>query len=332
MSDPAAKTGPRQLSRQWLYGPFLLFGAIVFVYFLVWRAAAVEIEKGVLAWAEQQRAAGAQISWRAIRRDGFPFFLRVHIDRPSIEWPGALTWSGDRLTLDALPYDLDRMIISLPGNHAVTGNGALWALHSDKALASVESNAARGWILNAETSNARLANQTTGQAIALGGARLSASPHPDDPSRLMIGVAVRDLSIDDGLTQQSLDSIDASIGVDAFQLLAAGYAPAEWRAGNGGVDFLGVTIAADSALASLTGRLTPSPDGFATGEMKARIVNPAEWTQRMQRFGLINATDAKRLGAQLTLLSIASGGALETPIEVAADRVTVAGVDIPTPR
>ncbi|MEO1137587.1 MAG: DUF2125 domain-containing protein, partial [Pseudomonadota bacterium] len=105
MTGEAAK-----LRRRWLYLPFAIAGVIMAGYFLLWRAGAAEMKKAVAAWVEDQRAAGLVVSHGDLEAEGFPFFLRLHIADPDIAAPGVWRWRTERLTLDALPYDLNRLI------------------------------------------------------------------------------------------------------------------------------------------------------------------------------------------------------------------------------
>lgn len=316
------------MPRRWLYAPFVIFGVIVFAYFLVWRMAAGEIEKGVETWIADQRRAGAIVDYSDIKRDGFPFFLRVHVDSPSVEWPGGAAWSGERLSLDALPYDLDKLIFSLRGQQKISTGDGLWIFDAEKALASIERDKARGWLFNADSDAAELINQTTGERVSAASIKISASPHPEDLSKLMIGLAARDIAESSGGARATLDSVDAAIGVIGYDILALNGDVASWRSAGGEIDIIDVTIGVDNAVASIKGALAPSQSGFPTGDMIARIVNPAIWTEQLEARGFIDDQQAEQLGAQLTLMAIAGGGEISAPIKLSESEVVVAGVPI----
>ena len=100
------------LRRRWLYIPWAIAAIVFLGYFMLWRAGASEMKKAVGAWVEDQREAGYNVSYGTLIADGFPFFLRLHIEDAHIAAHGLWDWQTERLTIDALPYDLNRLIFS----------------------------------------------------------------------------------------------------------------------------------------------------------------------------------------------------------------------------
>jgi len=88
-------------------------------YALWWQQAARAVERGVLAWIDQQRANGGLADHGGLSVDGFPFTLRAALEQPHLATRGA-EWRGARLVAEASPWDVTRVTLSLPGEQRVT--------------------------------------------------------------------------------------------------------------------------------------------------------------------------------------------------------------------
>ena len=88
------------LRRRWLYIPWGVAAIVFLGYVMLWRAGAHEMKKAVGVWVEDQRAAGYDVSHGGLISDGFPFFLRLHIEDPHIAAPGLWSWRTGRLTIE----------------------------------------------------------------------------------------------------------------------------------------------------------------------------------------------------------------------------------------
>ncbi|MHA7872551.1 MAG: DUF2125 domain-containing protein, partial [Hyphococcus sp.] len=158
-----------RLKRRWLYIPFAVAAVVVIAYYLLWRAGAAEMKTAVADWAEAQRAAGLEVSHGALKADGFPFFLRVHVAAPAIEAPGAWAWRGDRLSLDALPYDLNKLIFSPRGEQIVSvENYDEWRITAADLRASIARDGAQGWVFSMNVADAVARRPADGAAASLG--------------------------------------------------------------------------------------------------------------------------------------------------------------------
>ena len=132
---------------RWFYIPWTVAAVIFVAYFMLWRYGASEMKTAVGEWVEDQRAAGFDVSHGALKTDGFPFFLRLHIDEPHIASPGAWDWRTDRLTIDALPYDLNKLIFSTRSEQEVFLDGAgRWRVNADDFRVSIANDKKRDWV------------------------------------------------------------------------------------------------------------------------------------------------------------------------------------------
>jgi len=116
-----------------LYAAMAATAASVFGYALYWRAGAARLAARVEAFVEARRADGAVVDHRGVDTFGFPFLWRARIASPSVETAGGARWSADALLVDALPYALDRVVLSPQGGQTVSAPGwGAFAVRADR--------------------------------------------------------------------------------------------------------------------------------------------------------------------------------------------------------
>ena len=110
--------------------PFLVLALLVGAYGIWWANLATRIETALLDWQTDQAAQGIDVAWTDLNTNGFPYRLEVHLTDPSIEAGGSdgWAWAADHMTGQLLPYNLDHVIIDVPGKqtvrYATVNNGA----------------------------------------------------------------------------------------------------------------------------------------------------------------------------------------------------------------
>jgi len=100
----------------------LLLVAAAAGYAVYWQSAARTLERGIADWAEQQRRAGYEISYRAPEIGGFPLHLEARIEAPEIAAPPgelAWRWRGPALYLHARPWAPLDFETEAPGRHEI---------------------------------------------------------------------------------------------------------------------------------------------------------------------------------------------------------------------
>ncbi|HEY0834127.1 MAG TPA: DUF2125 domain-containing protein, partial [Azospirillum sp.] len=67
---------------------------------VAWWMVAGAVERGIVAWADAQRARGVEVRYGDLRLDGFPFTVRATAAEPRLTARGA-DWQGAALIGEA---------------------------------------------------------------------------------------------------------------------------------------------------------------------------------------------------------------------------------------
>jgi hypothetical protein len=112
MPQPAPPVKPPR--RFWLYAPYALVGAVALVWTLAWLGISHEIAARMDAETADLRAAGWTVDWAERTIDGYPFRIRVTIERPRLREPGGWGFEAPSLKAQANAYDLSHWITYAP--------------------------------------------------------------------------------------------------------------------------------------------------------------------------------------------------------------------------
>lgn len=317
-----------RLRRRWLYLPFAIAAVIVFGYYLLWRAGAAEIKKAVSSWTEEQRNAGLEVSYETIQTDGFPFFLRVHIDRPSIAAPGEWAWRGERLSLDALPYELNKIIFSPVGEQTVelTGHG-VWRAVADDFRASIARDAEREWIFSANIGNMTARRESDGAEAAISSLIFDIAPAPADITTLTLTLAGNGVTYKTNPSVFTLAQIQTVTALTHTHLLQ-GEDPAQWRENGGALIINGLIAELNTATVSVSGDLALDQAQYPAGRLNAEIANPAGLAETLGDAGVLTPNEAEAAAAGLMLMALAGGGKITAPIVLKDGEAQIRGVKI----
>ncbi|PQA87955.1 DUF2125 domain-containing protein [Hyphococcus luteus] len=317
---------PIRLKRRWLYIPFAVAAVIVAGYWLLWRAGAAEMKKGVADWVEDQRNAGFEVSHGALKAEGFPFFLRVHVATPEIAAPGVWRWRTERLTLDALPYDLNRLIFSVRSEqHVETADYGAWRVNADDFRFSIANDKARGWVFAMNVGDAHAVRDEDNANAAVEQLVFDLAPSAEDPAMLVLSLAAANIkaAAPDGAFR--LNGVQTVMA--ATQTQALGDAD-RWRQAGGEFIINGFNAQLDEAKLSVAGTLSLDAARHPKGALKTEIVAPESFVKALSQLGLMSEEEADSAGAALTLAAIAGGGKISAPIEFNGGAAHLAGVKI----
>lgn len=317
-----------RLSRRWLYIPFAIAAIIVIAYYALWRYAADEMKKAVAVWVEDQRAAGLIVSHCDVAAEGFPFFLRVHIRAPDIAAPGEWRWRGETLTLDALPYDLNRLIFSPAGEQIVSLENEEWIVAADDLRASIANDKTHDWIFSMNIENAFATPSDGGASLSLGSLIFDLAPRAGELTTLVLTLAAKDIAAEDAASSFRLDEFSTVAALSQTQSLYGPYALQQWRSAGGALQITGLNIASHDARVSVAGSVSLDDDGYPTGQFNTEIVNPAGISKFLQDAGVLSQDEAEQATANLTLMALAAGGKISAPIDLKNGAAHIAGVMI----
>jgi hypothetical protein len=313
--------------RLWLYLPFAVAAVVFAGYFLLWRAGAAEMKKAIGVWVEDQRAASYEVTHGALKAEGFPFFLRVHVETPEIADPGAWRWSTGRLTLDALPYDLNRLIFSVNGEQRASLEGyGDWRIATDDFRFSIASDKTREWKFSMTVGGARASRDSDGANAAVERLVFDLAPSAEEPDMLVLSLAAANLAgggPDGGAFH--LDGVQTVMAATRADALA----DAEiWRQSGGELIINGFNAQRDEAKLSVAGTLSLDARRLPEGDLKTEITAPAPFVKALGELGVLTAEEAESAGAALTLAAIANGGKIAAPLEFRDGAAHIAGVTV----
>lgn len=324
-----------RLRRRWLYLPFAVGALIVFGYYLLWRTGAAEMEKAVAAWAEDQRAAGVEVAYSALRRDGFPFFLRLHVEDPSVATPDGLAWRGERLSMDALPYELNKVIFSPTGEQFVSAPDiGEWRVTAKDFRVSIASDKTREWVLSANVGDAIARREEDAAVASLASLIFDLAPDANDPTTLVLSLAGQEAAysaVESGSGAEArarLDKIQAVTFLTHSHMLQ-GEAPTDlWRSAGGALVINGLIAEIDEAALAVSGEVRLDNNDYPAGMLRAELSNPAKLGGLLRQTGALSPQEADAAVAGLSLAVLAGGGKIAAPIELKEGKAQISGIKI----
>lgn len=312
--------------RRWLYLPFAIAGVILAGYFFLWRAGAAEMKRAIGEWVDDQRAAGLNLTHGPLKAEGFPFFLRVHVETPEISAPGEWRWRTNRLTLDALPYDLNRLVFSVRGEQQASLDGyGDWRVNAEDFRFSIANDKSRGWVFAMTVGGAHALRDEDGARAAIDHLALDLAPSPQDPAMLVLSLAASNINASSPHGEARLDGVQTVMAATEAQALG----DAEmWRQAGGELIVNGFIAQLDEAKLSVAGTLSLDAAHRPEGALQTEIVAPAPFAKALAPLGVLSEENAESVAAALTLAAIANGGKITAPIEFKNGAVHLAGVKI----
>ncbi len=315
-----------RLKRRWLYVPFVVAAFVIGGYALLWRAGAGEMKKAIALWAEDQRAAGLDVSYSDLKADGFPFFLRVHVEKPEIIAPGQLHWRTDRLTLDTLPYDLTRLIFSVRSEQQLgLAEYGDWRINAETFRFSIANDKARDWAFSMNVDGATALRGTGPASASLNRLVFDLAPSPADKTTLVLSLAADGFAVEDAERSARLDSVETLMAATQMQALSHA---SLWRQAGGELKINGLNARLDEAKLSVNGALSLDASHHPVGALNTEITAPGPFAEALAQLGIMSEQEAQSAAAALSLVAIAGGGKITAPIEFSNGAAHLSGVKI----
>jgi hypothetical protein len=230
----------------------LLLAALAGGYYAYWRHVARQLEAGVAAWAEQQRALGHEVAFEWNGIGGFPFRFAATFREPAIRWRGArgeVAWSGATLKAAMAPWNLRKIDIRSNGQHdgslSLAENASAWRIAATGLAGTVtlhSSGALRGVTLALQQPDV---NTSTGAVLAGAAATIMLDLPETQPADYTMPLAqvsldARSIALPAGTRLLSGDPVEA-MSFDAtikgpMPLAPVTEALAAWRAAGGVIE------------------------------------------------------------------------------------------------
>ena len=286
----------------------VVLAALSIAYVVFWFFMAGELRDGVVRWSEARRAEGYTVLFSRLRISGFPFVLRLDLERPGLGAPdGGIpwTWEGGRALAEMRPWNLRRVEIDLSGAHTlglvvagrpVTYTGTAGGLAGVLVMAGAWPSSAELHIEDLDLSTADGAERVVVKRADLA-ARRTAGKTSDDPgSTLDVRLRAEDVRVPERLSLplgNHLARLTVSAGV--FGPIPAGPWPqslATWRdeGGTVEVEHLGITYGPLSGQA--TGTVALDGDMQPIGAFTAKVQGFRQTVDALRKRGLVRSRDA----------------------------------------
>ncbi|MDP6574185.1 MAG: DUF2125 domain-containing protein [Rhodospirillales bacterium] len=100
---------------------------VAIVYVVIWFYMAASYRDAIGGWAEARRGEGLEVRYARLEMSGFPFMLRVTLEKPGLGAPKAGApwhWDGARAIGEARPWNPRRVRVMLAGAHRIA-----WTRH-----------------------------------------------------------------------------------------------------------------------------------------------------------------------------------------------------------
>lgn len=309
---------PRKASRWLLYGPLIAGGVLLLGYFALWLQGAQAMRRSVEAWAEDQRAAGLDVSYEDVRARGFPFYLRGVVAAPAIaDRATGARWRADVLYIDAIPLALERLVFSASNPQTLDlGGGGVWNIEAEDARASIEQDKSRGWVVNAQSGPAALARDDGGRRFRFDAALLRVAPSLDADGALEASLILGGVAGDTESGSFEAARLEAFLEVD------------DPSKPGPEIRIRGLSFETEGARASFSGALSLDSNGYPAGVLETEISNPAGLARALEKLGALTPAESEQAAAALTLAALAGGGKISGPTQLRGGAAYIAGVKI----
>jgi hypothetical protein len=300
-------------NRWFLYGPFIFAGLVIAFWFYLWRAGAETMRSSLSEFSQNAAEDSVTVTYTALKTRGFPFFLRGAVENFAVS-NQRYRYRCDRLFIDALPYALDRLIFSCGGTQEIVANNETWTIIAKDGRASIERDKARGWMIRAETGS--MTAQSSPAHVSAAAAIINLGPSPENLADLDASLRILNANVTmrNGAAV-SVEQLDAAVSVSQKDMSGARV-----------VALHGAETTINEAKLAAQGTLLLASNGALTGRLNAKLEKPVGLARALASAHLIGADEARATEAGLAMLTVASGGAIDAPIDFEEGEIRLGGI------
>ncbi|MBL4916395.1 DUF2125 domain-containing protein [Szabonella alba] len=299
-----------------------------------WFIGAHAAERFARDWIAAQSAAGLEAGEQGLEVAGFPNRFDLTLTEPRLADPRAgWGWEAEFLQIFSLSYRPWHVIAAFPPRQTLTLRGQPVTVEAEKLQASVVVEPGLALTLQRSTAagdGVRLSPQGT-PPLTLQSLRLASEIDPADPLSHRIGLEAEGIALEGGSAAARIDmarldgrvTLSGPLDRDALTKRPAVTA----------LDLREAILNWGEVSAFARGRVETDAAGYAVGDVTLRLENWSAALDRLAEMGLVptdSLTGLRRVGQVLSLTS-GSRNAVELPLRLAAQGISVAGIPVGPP-
>jgi len=317
----------------------LAIAAVIAAWTGFWFFAAGTVRDGIDNWADDQRRAGAEVSYDSLDIGGYPFRIRATVTSPRIAWPARPdrpSLESDKLTAVAHPWNFRHVLTDLGGRHTARflqdGIERTATISVGSGLSSYQTNADDKLMrlsadLNDVTVDAAPDIRSTAKRL-----QVHVRPSGRSDAAYDVAVSVADATVAEpaGLPLgQHISGADAQFSITgALPRGTDTAAIAAWRDAGGTIEVGKLHIAWGDVRADADGTLALDASMRPLGALTARVRGHNALIDAAVASGQMSADDAGTAKSALSLLALAAGGVLSVPVELQDGRAYLGPVAV----
>ena len=349
---------PKLKTRLGLYIPFALAGVAALGYTVVWNNAAGVVKDEITRFAEDETQT-RQLAYDDVKVGGFPFFLKVDVENPRYAAPDdarAWRWSGERVTLHAVPFKPKEIVaqfhgpqnitfLDRPGVEARAPKEIHWRLASDSTRASFtagksgpENIALEVEEGEATRADAGLIAATTRFDRLIVRLEENKAENAEDDGFVLAGLSIEGFESAPEIAGQTpgalkLDAITAALTLEPLTMAELnaldGEALLAWSQTGGALTLEGLQIRSGETRLTASGGVDFDEYGFPFGELDARLERPQGLVDILAARGGVSAENAEAARVAIALMTLTTGeDALNAPLTLEGGDVRLGPVAI----
>ncbi len=296
-----------------------------------WFIGAKSAERFARDWIAAQSAAGLVAEEAGLSVAGFPNRFDLTLTEPRLADPRAgWGWEADFLQIFSLSYKPWHVIAAFPPRQVITLGGQPVTVEAEKLQASVVVEPGLALTLQRSTAAGDGLRFLPERAppLTMQNLRLATEADAADPNSHRIGLEAEGIALEGGSEAARIDltrldgRVTLSGPLDRHALMT--------RPAVTAFDLREAILNWGAVSAFARGRVETDAAGFAVGDVTLRLENWSEALDRLADLGLVRSESLSGLRRVGQVLSLTSGSrnAVELPLRLSAQGVTVGGIPV----
>ena len=321
-------------SRVLLLAPIGLAVVIFGAWYAVWSKGVETIRTYADEFLAESSSHSINAEYGAYHARGFPFLMRGVFEDLNLS-NDEFSYSTDAVIVDALPYDLNRIIFSAQKEQHLNVRGMDFILRAPDSRLSVERHDQRGWMV--KTSNGEVPIEFTNSQSSVTAARLLINVAPAEDSadpeladKIDISLTASELAAILSDRSGTLDTLGASVTLthDPAGLNQRIDGRPDWQSLNAAAEIHGIELATGGSRLAMNGVLRIDRTGRLAGRLSTELTNPSDLLDFLEDIGAVKPRLRSTLDGAMTLAAIAGGGVIRTKVEFKDGDARIFGIRV----